>query len=178
MKETLKHQQAFEFYYKSGGARALLSVAQKFGVSETTTKRWSRDFNWQNRIILRDAENAKELARRTNEKVVDEKAAMLADVKSMIKVGQAGVLLAGKNLTEGELSVDNARDFLAMATGYEKLAKFQLVLMGEPAERSESDHNINLGEMSDDERTAFYTAALTIGTLADKKDTTPEPTDD
>lgn len=175
MKETLTHQQAFEFYYKSGDTRALLSVAQKFGVSETTTKRWSIEFNWQNRIMLRDAENAKELARRTDEKVVDERAAMLADVQGMKKVGQAGVLLAGKNLAEGEFAVDNARDFNYMVMGYEKLAKLELILMGEAAERSETDHNINLGVMSDDERAAFYQAALTIGTLADKKDTVTEP---
>ncbi len=128
--------------------------------------------------MLRDAENGKELARRTDERVVDAKAAMLADVQGMKKVGQAGVLLAGKNLAEGEFAVKNPRDFNYMVLGYEKLAKLELTLMGESADRSEIDHNINLGVMSDDERAAFYQAALTIGTLADKKDTATEPTPD
>ena len=72
--ETLLHQEAFEFYYTTGAARNLKQVGQKFGVSSTTAGLWSTSFNWQERIKLRDIENARKLQQKSDNTIISTKA--------------------------------------------------------------------------------------------------------
>lgn len=73
MIETLRHQEAFEYYYSLGAARALPQVSQKSGVSLITVKRWSKAFNWQERIQERDNKNALALAKKNDSQLIRDK---------------------------------------------------------------------------------------------------------
>ena len=50
MKETKRHHDAFLFYYELGDKRSLAKVGREFKVSEQSTTKWSRAFDWQKRI--------------------------------------------------------------------------------------------------------------------------------
>jgi len=58
MRETLKHKEAFLSYYEMGSERSLAKVGQKLGVSTQSVEKWSKYFNWQKKIKLRDDEIA------------------------------------------------------------------------------------------------------------------------
>ncbi len=63
-KETLRHSQAFEFYYLLGQDRSLEAVARKFSVSPSAAHGWSMAFSWARRVEERDREMAVKLAER------------------------------------------------------------------------------------------------------------------
>lgn len=74
MNETLRHKEAFEYYYKLGDKRSYPQVADKFTVSETSIKVWSANFDWKERIKKRDEQNALALAKRNDRQIVRDKA--------------------------------------------------------------------------------------------------------
>jgi DNA anti-recombination protein RmuC len=55
-KETQRHSSAFAYYLQLGGARSYGKVAAKFGVSETSVRKWARSFDWERRVSEADAE--------------------------------------------------------------------------------------------------------------------------
>jgi transposase len=73
MKETLKHQKAFDYYYALGETRSCAEVARKFCVSKTSVQKWSKAFEWQGRVQKRDAANAKKIINTTDESIVNVK---------------------------------------------------------------------------------------------------------
>lgn len=68
LKETLRHKEAFELYYKQGNSRSLSKVSEVLKVGETTVRKWSVAFKWQERVSERD----KEIAERVEERNLDE----------------------------------------------------------------------------------------------------------
>lgn len=70
MRETLRHREAFEFYYTSGEKRNLALVAQHCGVNLRAVKKWSVAFGWQERLEERDAEVARRLKEKLTEDMV------------------------------------------------------------------------------------------------------------
>lgn len=79
--ETLKQIKAFEYYYKLGEKRNAKKVADKFKVSVSAVYTWSKTFNWKERVIERDKDNAKWLIEKTNSTVVQD----LVEFKRIIK---------------------------------------------------------------------------------------------
>lgn len=77
MVETLKHKTAFEEYYLLGDHRSYSKVAQKLSVSKTSIKKWAKNFDWIEKVQLRDQNNAKKLEAKTDIKVIDDKAKIL-----------------------------------------------------------------------------------------------------
>mgnify|MGYP000845557772 CR=1 FL=1 len=128
MKETLKQKEAFELYYSLGDKRSLMSVARQCGVSERTVARWSKLFNWQERVEQRDIENARRLEEKTNETVVATK----ANYRKIIK---AAIGRWVKRFQGGEIDVESVWDL-------ERLVKLDLLLMGEPTDRSEHESRV------------------------------------
>ena len=57
MEEKPHQSQAFEIYYDMGKNRSLTRLADKLDYSPQTVAKWSREFNWQNRIAERDKQN-------------------------------------------------------------------------------------------------------------------------
>lgn len=68
MKETLRHKNAFELYYKQGESRSLSKVAKEIKAGEVTVRKWSVAFKWQDRVAERD----KEIAARVEEINIEE----------------------------------------------------------------------------------------------------------
>jgi hypothetical protein len=120
MKETLLHSEAFEYYYSLGKDRSLVQVAQKFSKSETSVNKWNKAFSWQERIELRDIENSKKLAEKTDSTIVNEK----ANYRKIIK---AAIATFVEKLKSKEIKVIEVSDL-------EKLIKLDLLLMGESTE--------------------------------------------
>ena len=54
MRETPKHERAFEMFFALGPKRSLTKVATKLGVSHSAVKKWSRQFDWLTRAADRD----------------------------------------------------------------------------------------------------------------------------
>ena len=123
MKETLQHTEAFEYYYGLGDKRSQRLVAGKYGVSGKTIAKWSKAFNWQERIELRDMENSRLLEKKTNNTIVNEK----ANYRKLIK---AAISTFVGNLNAGKVDVLSVQDM-------ERLVKLDLLLMGEATERDE-----------------------------------------
>ena len=123
MKETLRHREAFEYYYGLGNKRSYPKVASKFTVSRTSIKKWSKAFNWLERIELRDINNAKKLEDKTDESVVNSK----ADYRALIR---KTVDLYKKKLDDGKIIISRPQDL-------DTLVKLDLNLMGEATERGE-----------------------------------------
>jgi hypothetical protein len=127
MKETLRHKEAFEFYYAAGQNRNLASVAVQYEVSEKSVATWSKTFDWQARIEQRDIENSKRLQKATDETVVSVKAkyrrivgAAIGDFVSRFKAGQ--------------VAIESVSDL-------ERLIKLDLLLMGEATETHAHTHS-------------------------------------
>ena len=123
MKETLRHREAFEYYYSLGDKRSYPKVASKFTVSRTSIKKWAKAFNWQTRIEQRDIENSKTLAKKTNKAVVNSKADYRALIKETVDIYK-------QKLKDGKIKVNKPQDL-------DTLAKLDLVLMGEANENEQ-----------------------------------------
>ena len=123
MKETLRHQEAFEYYYTLGEKRSITTVSHKYNVSRPAVAKWSGAFNWQERIEQRDMENARRLEKKTNNTIVNEK----AHYRKIIK---ASINTFVEKLKARKIEVDSIQDI-------ERLIKLDLLLMGEATERDE-----------------------------------------
>jgi uncharacterized protein YjcR len=124
--EKLKHKEAFEYYYSLGDKRTLKQVAEKFEVSDNSARKWSHYFNWQQRIIDRDEENAKKLEKKTNTSIVQEKA-------KYRKIIQDSINSYMGNLDKGNIEITNVADL-------EKLIKLDLLLMGEATDKQKIEY--------------------------------------
>lgn len=101
MKETLKHAEAFESYYKKGRERSLRDLSKKYGSS---VYRWSKEFNWAERIEERDAEIAEKLKAKTIEEEVNLRSQFMTGIKGAID-------LFLDNLSKGAVKVESIQDF-------------------------------------------------------------------
>jgi transposase len=126
--ETLRHREAFEYYYSLGEKKSLTLVARKFNVSKQTVTKWNKAFNWQQRVEQRDIENGKRLEKKTDNAVVNSKAEYRALIRKTVDVFK-------ERLKEGKIKISRPQDL-------ESLAKLDLLMMGEATERNE-DITIN-----------------------------------
>lgn len=130
--ETLRHKEAFEYYYSLGEKRNLIDVAEHVGVSKTAAEGWSSDFGWRDRVVQRDIDNAKKLEKKTNKAVIDEK----AKYRQIIKAGIAAWVNRFQN---GEIELKTVKDL-------ECLVKLDLLLLGEATEKGEITGQVNVSD--------------------------------
>jgi hypothetical protein len=130
MQETLQHKEAFEYYYTLGESRSIPQVAQKYPISIPAVKKWSKSFNWQERILQRDIEIGKKLVTKTNTTVLNEKANYRKIIKDAID-------------SMGTIKAESAKDL-------EILVKLDLLLMGEATDKTD----IGLSDYTPEERQA------------------------
>jgi hypothetical protein len=123
MVETLRHKEAFEYYYALGEHRTLVSVQSQYKVSNRTVARWSIAFNWQERIQQRDIEISKGLEKKTNNEIINDKANYVRIIREALRQFE-------DNLNKKKVSLENSQD-------YERLVKLHLLLTGEATERDE-----------------------------------------
>lgn len=118
LKETLKHAEAFELYFKMGEERSLRELAKKLEVSETTINRWNKEFDWQTRIVDRE----KEISEKVAEKVIEEE----IDLRSKFVSGIKGAIdLFLSNLKNGLVKVESVQDFERLGKLYLEFEKAQ-----------------------------------------------------
>jgi len=122
MKQTLRHTEAFEYYYLLGDERNLDKVADKFNVSLTSAKKWSQVFGWQDRLLERDRLNTRSLEDRTDFSIVEEKVYHLEQI-------QVFLFKARQDFEKGKLKCRNISDV-------DKLIRLQIFLAGESSENN------------------------------------------
>lgn len=127
MRETLKHQQAFEYYYMLGPERSLGKVASQFGVSRPTATMWSQKLNWDARIIERDNKNMQAIRDKNDEDVVSQ-------MEAYRKIIKASVSDYIKRLKDGKVKIDTVNDFA-------KLVKLDMELTGYIQQVASADEN-------------------------------------
>ena len=118
MRETLRHQEAFDFYYSLGNNRTIAATARHYSVSRGSVFTWSRKFNWQERIRERDASIAKKVQDITDADIVKEKSALLKMVKKTLDN-------ANSKVTTDNIGIRNQFELLSTI-------KTTLELLGEP----------------------------------------------
>ena len=128
MNETLRHRQAFDYYYGLGDKRSYSQVAEKLHVSDTSIAKWSKAHDWGSRVEQRDIENARRIEKKTDDTIVNTKARYRKIIKALIAK-------AVDKIKKGELDPETIQDV-------ERLAKLDLLLMGEATERTESKEYI------------------------------------
>jgi len=52
--ESRRHVDAYAYYLQLGGKRSYAKVAEKFGFSETSVRKWAKSFGWKERIAEAD----------------------------------------------------------------------------------------------------------------------------
>lgn len=123
MKEKLKHKEAFEYYYSLGDKRTLKKVSLQYACSVPGVKKWSKAFNWQDRIELRDINNGKKLEAKTDKAIVNSKADYRALIKKVVEEFE-------QRLKDKKIKISSPGDLTEMA-------KLDLLMMGESTERGE-----------------------------------------
>lgn len=131
MKETLKRKEAFDFYYSLGADRTLLAVALRFGNGKRTVEGWSKELNWQGRVLQRDLEIGKKLEERTNKAVLDSKAEYRNDIQKIIAYHKGLLNTTKKKIENGELQVTNVLEFERIISSFVKTIKLDMLLVGE-----------------------------------------------
>ena len=150
MKETPEHIEIFELYYAMGENRSLENLHQKYPNDTPkidALKKWSKAFNWQQRVEQRDIENSKaledKLKPQTNKTIVNTKADYRAEIKTQLGILKAILNQAIKDIKENNIiRVSNTNELKDVVNSYEKLSKLDLLMMGEATDRTE-DISIN-----------------------------------
>ena len=128
MKETLRHQEAFEYYYLLGNDRSYPQVASKFTVSLTSVKKWAKEFKWQQRVQDRDTKNAITLSAKTDFTIIEVKTKYLN--------------LIGRTLSKYEEALQSGNINISSVQDLEKLAKLEMFLRKD--ETTKEDTNVNI----------------------------------
>lgn len=133
LKETLRHKDAFEYYYSLGSGRSYYAMAIKLGVSKSTIGKWGRAFHWQERVEQRDIEIGKKLPAKTNETVIAIKANYRAEIKNQFNILKKML----DELKKEGIKIKDATGLKDVLGCYEKLIKMDLTLIGEVSGREE-----------------------------------------
>ena len=134
-KENGLQREAFEIYYQLGEKRSLKAVAKQISRTERTVAGWSRTFNWVDRVNQREIEEKKRNS--DNDSIL----AQTIDAKTRYRIMLNNLLnMASRKIASGELKIRNVQDL-------ERVIKMDLLLMGEPTDRQDSN-NMNSTELS------------------------------
>lgn len=131
MKELQRHRDAFNHYLilKQKGEdtkEAIMSVACQQGVSDRTVYRWKDKLKWDDKEAVRASEINKEVEKKTNSTIVDNKSNYLSMIHNSFNFYLGEVKAGRRNPVE----INNMNDF-------EKGVKTALLLQGESTERTE-----------------------------------------
>ena len=106
-KETLRLQEAFDYYYSLGEDRSYKKVAEKFNVALGTVTRWAGSFNWQRRVVERDRKIALQMQRELDKQIFEDK-------KSYRKIIQGTINKYVENFKAGKIEVTSIKDLIAL----------------------------------------------------------------
>jgi hypothetical protein len=137
MQETLRHIEAFEYYYGLGAKRSLVEVGQKFGVSSVSAEKWSVAFEWQRRVQERDQKNAQALAQQTDKLILKTRADYRKEIQQTYSVVRAALVPIIEALKNQTVKAETLQDLTALVASLEKLIKLDLTVTGEGGEEGE-----------------------------------------
>lgn len=123
-KETLRHKEAFEYYYTLGRERSLVKVAQEFSITKEAAAGWSSAFKWQERVAERDARIAKKLSENSEDNELE------------MRTRQLKLIRATHSVYAGALQ---SRDTVPTASDFVKTAQLELLLRGHATNKIEFD---------------------------------------
>ena len=128
MKETLRHKQAFEYYYSLGDNRSMAQVGRKYSVTKGSVEKWGKSFQWQDRIAERDEIVANAIAKHATDETIKERKQILETTQMIMAdfAKRAHPDYKGENKVVITTGID-----------YERMAKLYLLLMGEATDRVE-----------------------------------------
>lgn len=128
-KENKKQLEAFEIYYKLGAQRTLPKVAKEYSKSLAWVKGVSAHFKWSERVKERD--------RKVSAKVLDS----VDDALVKAKKDNLDIIHAVKVMLSNKIKRMDAenRDMDVSLTEFERLAKLELLMLGDPTERISDD---------------------------------------
>lgn len=149
-KETLKHKEAYEYYYSLGSERSLQKVADEFNVTLKAVAQWNMSFNWQERTTQRDTEIGKKLQEKTIDTILNEK----ANYRKIIKIAVGQIV---DNMRNGDISY-KIQDL-------DKLIRLDMYLLGENDSSVKIENNHSL---SDSDKEAINTLGNSMATLIDE----------
>lgn len=136
MIESLKHIEAFEYYFSLGDKRSLISVARKFNISVQSTNKWNKAFDWQKRIEKRNIDVSARIEKKSTDKLADIKSRFRADTQeyiSLLKKAINQTIVIDMETGEKKLNIDIEKpaDLEKMLNAFDKLVKLDLLLAGE-----------------------------------------------
>lgn len=138
MKETLKHQQAFEYYYSLGPQRSLAEVASKFGVTRPCATQWYQRFNWERRIQERDNKIMQPIREETDATVAEQ----MKQYRTIIKASVAEYI---KRLKDNKIKIDKVEDFIKLVELDMKLNGYISNIIKEEDNKNNNNNNNDLG---------------------------------
>ena len=148
--ETLRQKEIFDIYYSLGDKRSFEKLREKLKTapnatkmipSLTTLKRWSKKFNWQERIQQRDAEISKGLEKKINQDIINEKAEHRKLIKAILNELKRSLIEYQNEIKEGikPAQIETIKDLKDISQIIDTLIKLDLNILGEPLTQ-----NINL----------------------------------
>lgn len=128
-RETALILKAFEHYYKLGERRTFTLVAKEFKKSIQAVNMWAKTFKWKSRT--------EEMDRNVLDKSLEGFDKVLIKVKKEnLKIIQAAKISL---VAEMKRLQAKGRNFPVTLTDFEKLAKLELLMLGDPTERISDD---------------------------------------
>lgn len=132
MLEKKKHLDAFEEYIALGDDRNFTKLSKRIDVSQLTIGKWAKEFNWQERANLRDIENARQIAKITDRSIVATKAKYRKDIEENMQILRDTIKSAIDPVSKKlGVKTKTPKDINSLVAAYEKLAKLDLLLVGE-----------------------------------------------
>lgn len=138
MKEKQKHKDAFEHYYlqlHKGKSidDSIVSVTEKFKISNRTAWRWKKEFEWDSKISIREIENTKTLEEKTNKTIVDNKVTYLSVVHASLNKYIEDV----KKGKREPLPIESTKDI-------DTLIKLALLIQSQPTDITETTAKVDV----------------------------------
>jgi len=148
--ETLRQKQIFDIYYSLGDKRSLEKLNETLKnipeysdktPSVITLKKWSKKFNWQERIQQRDAEISKGLEKKINKDIINEKAEHRKLIKAILNELKRSLIEYQNEIKEGikPAQIETIKDLKDISQIIDTLIKLDLNILGEPLTQ-----NVNL----------------------------------
>ena len=136
MKEFQRHHEAFELYFSyiqsnKTISESIIRVASEYNVANSTMWRWHKEFNWDERAHLRNIEINKQVEKKTNTTIADNKAKYLTFIHKLLDDWK-------KKVDKGEVPVE-----ITSPSDVDKIVKLALLLQDEAGEIIENQVIIN-----------------------------------
>ena len=155
MKETLRHSQAFDFFFSLGDKRSLAKVSRQFNVSVQSLVKWSKNFNWEFRIEQRNIESSRKMEQKTNRDVLNTRADYRKEIKESLSILKAALNTVIKELPNGKkglaVRIEDITDLTKILKAYKDLTTLDLELMGEGGgDKDKIDIHVTLSDENED----------------------------